>query len=385
MKKGGGGGLVARTLDRLLLRNVLRPNAPIADILKVALASALVLLVNMVTRNPDTLSSVFVSYLCISPLTRAGFTMSNNLFLSNLIGTVIGTLVTGVVYVEPGADEQLLWIKVPLAVSITLYALLVVRRYSPGDISGGLFSALFIQVKTFEYEPIEDYIEDLPRHEVVSTLVVRIIALSTSVVCASLVNFLVSGGAIDRIFKARLYFTEKMIQKAFSSISVVPTSFIAQESFRQTVALIEDAKNAKREWTATQKTKDLLGTIQHRAEAVFRLLNLQVTLCLLSREPGVTHEEEEALSTLLRYSHACNLIGDHLTPQHSGCLTDGLAIEGLKELADSKTVPPTVVLFARMLHLTLVELERTSVDYRRSPHPLWWDCILCRCLPADVP
>jgi hypothetical protein len=34
MKKGGGGGLVARTLDRLLLRNVLRPNAPIADILK---------------------------------------------------------------------------------------------------------------------------------------------------------------------------------------------------------------------------------------------------------------------------------------------------------------------------------------------------------------
>jgi hypothetical protein len=130
-------------------------------------------------------------------------------------------------------------------------------------------------VKTFEYEPIEDYIEDLPvrpsfrphqlpivtpqhhtkwqRHEVVSTLVVRIIALSTSVFCASLVNFLVSGGAIDRIFKARysgrtarthhctrcvrcsltipcvlcghytprLYFTEKMIQKAFSSISVV--------------------------------------------------------------------------------------------------------------------------------------------------------------------
>ncbi len=115
---------------------------------------------------------------------------------------------------------------------------------------------------------------------------------------------------------------------------------------------VQDANNAKREWTATQKTRDLLGTIQHRAEAVFRLLNLQVTLCLLSREPDVTHvrsalsshahalatahatahardslmalvdqEEEEALSTLLRYSHACNLIGDHLTPQQSGCPT----------------------------------------------------------------
>jgi hypothetical protein len=119
-----------------------------------------------------------------------------------------------------------------------------------------------------------------------------------------------------------------MIQTAFNSITVIPTSFIAQESFRQTVTLIEvhhhlcsidvclhagccwrtarkramielsartatrvdqDAKNAKREWTATQKTKALLGTIQHRAEAVFRLLNLQVTLCLLSREPDVTH------------------------------------------------------------------------------------------------
>jgi hypothetical protein len=43
----------------------------------------------------------------------------------------------------------------------------------------------------------------MKRHEVLSTLTVRIIALSTSVICASLVNFLVSGGAIDRIFKAR--------------------------------------------------------------------------------------------------------------------------------------------------------------------------------------
>jgi hypothetical protein len=33
---------------------------------------------------------------------------------------VIGTLVTGVVYVEPGADEQLLWVKVPLGTEASL-------------------------------------------------------------------------------------------------------------------------------------------------------------------------------------------------------------------------------------------------------------------------
>ena len=89
MKKGGGGsGLVARTLDRLLLRNVLRPNAPIADILKappslfsntfsylyyllyffftmqVALASGLVLLVNMCVafNAPDTYIFLYYIY-----------------------------------------------------------------------------------------------------------------------------------------------------------------------------------------------------------------------------------------------------------------------------------------------------------------------------------
>jgi hypothetical protein len=86
----------------------------------------------------------------------------------------------------------------------------------------------------------------------------------------------------------------------------------------------------------------LLGTIQHRAEAVFRLLNLQVALCLLSRAPDVTHvrisfafisytgwmdgdplmmtnqEEEAALSKLLEFSHALNLIGPHLDDPSPG-------------------------------------------------------------------
>jgi hypothetical protein len=32
--KHEGGGVLAKAMDRLLLRNVLRPNAPVADILK---------------------------------------------------------------------------------------------------------------------------------------------------------------------------------------------------------------------------------------------------------------------------------------------------------------------------------------------------------------
>jgi hypothetical protein len=36
------------------------------------------------------------------------------LHTTNDTGTVIGTLVTAIVYVEPDADEPLLWVKVPL-------------------------------------------------------------------------------------------------------------------------------------------------------------------------------------------------------------------------------------------------------------------------------
>lgn len=46
------------------------------------------------------MTRVVLSCVCVRPCASAG--------------TVIGTLVTGIVYVEPGADEQLLWVKVPL-------------------------------------------------------------------------------------------------------------------------------------------------------------------------------------------------------------------------------------------------------------------------------
>lgn len=54
----------------------------------------------------------------------------------------------------------------------------------------------------FEYEPMAD-VSDNPRILVLTTLIVRLIALTTAVLAATLVNFVASGWAVRSIFTSR--------------------------------------------------------------------------------------------------------------------------------------------------------------------------------------
>ncbi len=56
----------------------------------------------------------------------------------------------------------------------------------------------------FEYEPMED-VKDTPRMLVLTTLIVRIIALTTAVLASTFVNFIASGWAVKSIFTARYF------------------------------------------------------------------------------------------------------------------------------------------------------------------------------------
>jgi hypothetical protein len=58
------------------------------------------------------------------------------------------------------------------------------------------------QMILFEYEPMED-VSDAPHMLVLTTLIVRVIALTTAVLASTLVNFIASGWAVKSIFTAR--------------------------------------------------------------------------------------------------------------------------------------------------------------------------------------
>ncbi len=135
------------------------------------------------TKNPDHLSAVFTAFLCISPLTSSGFFIGLNIWIAAMIGTFIGTAVSAAAYIDPDDPDFFWWLvfKTPIgalsflhlslstylvmlasvetmltsrlvggnvaAACLTMYALLVAKRYTPGDISSGLFSAIFVQAR----------------------------------------------------------------------------------------------------------------------------------------------------------------------------------------------------------------------------------------------
>ncbi|ELR23635.1 uncharacterized protein ACA1_072680 [Acanthamoeba castellanii str. Neff] len=377
--------------DRLLLTHVVTPNAPVWDIIKCGLVSIVVLLADKATKNPDHLSAVFTAFLCISPLTSSGFFIGLNIWIAAMIGTFIGTAVSAAAYIDPDDPDFFWWLifKTPIAACLTMYALLVAKRYTPGDISSGLFSAIFVQARhprvtpvtgadlqmiLFEYEPMED-VKDTPRMLVLTTLIVRIIALTTAVLASTFVNFIASGWAVKSIFTARTYFAEAVIWESFSTLSTVPTSPEAQQTFGLLVGLLSDVRMARKEPYLTKGTKETLDQILKRLEHVFCLLSLQVMLCLLSDELVLSEEERRSLKQLLDTSHIRNLAQIDYAKAHppEGAQPQEEEDHHAPHPIEPEDMPATVQLLARCLRFNLQELEQQKVNYRYRPNSIWWN------------
>ena len=132
-------------------------------IVKAVAVSFFALLLDNFTRNPDSVSSVFVALLCLAPGVTSAFQTAAQFYLSGVVGTLYGTLLNIPVqeWYLPRAlgDPSSLFFSVhqvmpllpflftvPMGIAITLYTLFVFRWISPTEISSGLFSVLFVQV-----------------------------------------------------------------------------------------------------------------------------------------------------------------------------------------------------------------------------------------------
>jgi hypothetical protein len=93
---------------------------------------------------------------------------------------------------DPLVAFWLLLVKVPLAVIITWYSIFFVGRYDPGSTAGACFSALYVCIAQYIYEPLADVIPPVAYGLIAHTIIVRVLAISTALIVAHIFNVLVS-------------------------------------------------------------------------------------------------------------------------------------------------------------------------------------------------
>lgn len=96
---------------------------------------------------------------------------------------------------DSAAWWSLLWI--PLAVGVSMYTLLVLGKRDAGTVTAGTFSTLYIQFIAFSW----DYEPSGLRNSVLSTALVRLLALLTGICAAFIVNGVTSAFLLSVLFE----------------------------------------------------------------------------------------------------------------------------------------------------------------------------------------
>ena len=99
-----------------------------------------------------------------------------------------------------------------------------------------VFSALYVQLLSLSWEPLPSWINSRP---VLSTGIVRVLALAIGILAANLTNFALSAPFVRHIIVMRLYYIEKRIWTSCESVRGVSAwLFVVQSCSCSRVAVV---------------------------------------------------------------------------------------------------------------------------------------------------
>ena len=222
---------------------------------KAALACLFALALDVLTGNPDHVTSTFVAIISVSPVVLMGLRRS----LDQVVGSAIGGLW--------GAGAMLLGLEIlagiPLAVGaavLSAFGLGFGRGYTVAA-----FSAMFVQA--------------VPRGDAMDTLEVRVLAVGTAAISAFMVNVLVSAAAYRGILKRRMRFAEStvsalLVRAGEEGPAVVRAGFPVIAELEEILSLAHDELRLRRD----HKTVKWVAALAERAGTLRRLLHLVLDL-----------------------------------------------------------------------------------------------------------
>lgn len=234
-------------------------------------ATALALLFDVLTGNPDRVTSAFLSVMCTSPTVIMGLRRSFTYLVCSALGAGVGTtMVLGRVPAHAG---------VPAAVAISVWLCFRIGR--PMGYLMAAFSALIVQL--------------VPRGTPLETVGVRMLAVFTATLSGFLVNLAVSSSSYRTIFARRLARIEVHVDALLGQAATE-----GPESVRPGFALIRTLSEElahgleELEWRGDRVALEYLQRIHDRVEFLQHLLHLVLdvglTLELAGKDPTAARE-----------------------------------------------------------------------------------------------
>jgi len=211
------------------------------------------------------------------------------------------------------ASDWWLLVRIPLAVALTTYSLLVLGKRDPGTQTAGVFTALYVQFVGYSwvYEP------DWLRYLVLSTALVRVISILTGIIASFVVNMVASAFLLSVIFEKQFHNIHWLIDQAVEVMKVEPLARSVQDCFATLEEYEENLQGAIEELTARKKlclgdesTKRRLKGHLDSCRADQDLLCIQQAISVLVLLPDLSVEEKNYLQTLF----AALTRRDHLFP-----------------------------------------------------------------------
>ncbi len=356
----------ARLWSRLKLDHVAADNSPGFILLKSWLVIIVSLLLDKATRNPDSVTTVFVGILGLASYIYLGVMLAKQTLSAGLLGAVIGTLVAAACYLPPSQDPSrwMLLVSVPFSVVTTQYIMMFLGVEHPAGFTAGIFSALFVVIVPFAYPPIADLVPvDDPRRVIWQTLLVRVIALFTGVASAYVVNFVVSATAPLAIFRMTMFFAERMLWKT-QKHRLDPLDQRVQANYGKVVAQIKQGtmvEEAAQSWVFSERTRIQIERIRKRAKTMFRFLSFRTFLELYVESLDVRDAERDDVIRLIEFS----------TRNAAGGPRSGDTLEA--ELEELETFPAHLHMEKSVLKSILCDLRDTTITYRPDDEimPFW--------------
>jgi len=265
-------------------------------------------MVDRFTKNPDSVTSCFTGMLCISMTPIAGFREGKGNFMGSMIGTFWGLLIpllfNGFHFGATTISQPwwVLVVRIPVAVMITCYTMFFLNN-NIGALTNAYFSAVYVGLVQYKWQYLPSWIND--DYIVVSTIIVRVLAITTAVVLAVFVNALLSGPLMHFMFRSRLRRIEKVISDTINSVDENPYGDDIQEIFHELTCLLKDLSVAEGELFARSCFRgddhDFYD-IGNKSRTLLHLVSAQFFLAQLSELQDLTVEERNGLKILLQYS-----------------------------------------------------------------------------------
>lgn len=371
--------MLQRLWDRVRLVHV-PPSSetPAYLIIKIALVSVIAQLLDIATRNPDHVTTVFVGILGLTPFLQLAKLRAADTLVMGLMGATVGTLISAATFLPNDTSNWMYLLSVPWSVCTTYYVLFFVNRVDPPAIATACFSSLFVilvkvgsfvvfrlslyfvlltpRQQKYQYPPISSLIPpDDPRSLIWQTLLVRVLALLTGCGTALMVNLVVSALAPLAILKTEVFFTERLVWRSCHE-RASPGSQAMQDLFSQVVNLLSHgtlATESTKSWIFGPSTRKQTAKIVLRTDAIFRYLNLVAFLEICAKSKHISDAGRSNLDKLLEW------LRDEVSTQASNNATMQVP-DYVKDLTEKTHILPLVI--QEVLH----DLDCSRLKYRES-------------------